>query len=282
MTTSASISTSGSIHVEPGSTTVTPGLHESLNDLVAELCSGCCEVGPGVHAFAHTGVRRTVHRRAPSVIRQVTHRVGQVELPLGVARVESREAAPEIVGAEDVDGRVDLSDLELGRSRVARLDDRRQPALLVAQDAAVATRLVGHEGEDGDGGLLPPVRRHELLGARPAVRSGASPARTRTSPRNPSSGGRAAAAASPVPRGSACTARRAPGGRVPSSSSLDSGEVTTTSGSGFTSSAAAITQSTRRRPSRGWRCFARRDFMRVPRPAAITTAARGGVTSGKS
>src|SRR2546421_623919 len=40
---------------------------------------------------------------------------------------------------------------------------------------------------------------------------------------------------------------------------------------GFT---ASTTQSTSRRPSSGCRCFGVADFIRVPRPAAITTAAK--------
>ena len=62
---------------------------------------------------------------------------------------------------------------------------------------------------------------------------------------------------------------------VPSSSATVPGEVTTTSGSGSSSLAAAMTQSTRRRPSSSCRCFGRVERMRVPRPAAITTAAMG-------
>ena len=37
------------------------------------------------------------------------------------------------------------------------------------------------------------------------------------------------------------------------------------------------TQSTSGRPRSGWRCFGVADFIRVPRPAAMTTAARGCV-----
>ena len=53
-----------------------------------------------------------------------------------------------------------------------------------------------------------------------------------------------------------------------------SGERTTTSGSGPSGRTASTTQSTSRRPSSGWRCFGVADFIRVPRPAAITTAAK--------
>src|SRR5919106_2388739 len=107
------------------------------------------------------------------------------------------------------------------------------------------------------------------------VSRGASPARTSTSPSNPSREAWAAAAASPVPRGSSWTATTTPSGRVSASSARVSGEVTTTSGSGSNPRTATTTQSTSRRPRSGWRCLGRRDRMRVPSPAARTTAARG-------
>src|SRR5205823_1750220 len=50
-------------------------------------------------------------------------------------------------------------------------------------------------------------------------------------------------------------------------------DVTTTSGSGSSPRAASITQSTRRRPRSGCRCFGVSERMRVPSPAARTTAA---------
>src|SRR5207302_8553579 len=54
----------------------------------------------------------------------------------------------------------------------------------------------------------------------------------------------------------------------------DSGETTTTSGSGPSGRTDSTTQSTSRRPSSGCRCFGVVDFMRVPCPAAMTIAAR--------
>ena len=62
--------------------------------------------------------------------------------------------------------------------------------------------------------------------------------------------------------------------RRPSKSSAVSGDATTTTRSTPASCAARDTQSTIRRPSSGCRCFGVALFMRVPRPPAITTAAR--------
>ena len=50
---------------------------------------------------------------------------------------------------EDVDRRVRLADRELLRRRVGRLDDRLEIAVAVANDAAVAADVGGHEREDG-------------------------------------------------------------------------------------------------------------------------------------
>src|SRR2546425_137033 len=83
---------------------------------------------------------------------------------------------------------------------------------------------------------------------------------------------RAARRESPVPSGRSWTATS-----TPSSASAASGESTTTSGSAPSGRTASTTQSTRRRPSRGCRCFGVEDFIRVPRPAAMTTAARSFV-----
>src|SRR5262249_50081921 len=83
--------------------------------------------------------------------------------------------------------------------------------------------------------------------------------------------GRAERTASPVPRGSAWTATS-----TPSNAPLVSGAATTTSGSAPTSRAAASTQSTIRRPSSVCRCLGVAERIRVPRPAAMTTAPIGG------
>ena len=101
------------------------------------------------------------------------------------------------------------------------------------------------------------------------VRSGVSPDRTSTSSDSPSSSSRALRTASPVPRGSFWTAT----GRSSNAETV-AGAATTTSGSTPVSRAAVSTQSTIRRPRSGCRCFGRSERMRVPRPAAITTAPR--------
>src|SRR5579885_383141 len=112
--------------------------------------------------------------------------------------------------------------------------------------------------------------------SRSLVSAGTSPFSTSTAPVKPASAARAARTASPVPSGCSCTATSTPV-KLPRASA----EVTTTTGSAPAARAAAITQSTRRRPSSGWRCFGTAERMRVPSPAAMTTAAIGDwVTSG--
>ena len=74
------------------------------DDLIAELPRGSREIGSSVHAFADTRILRTVHGDLPSVIHQMAHGVGEVELALRVVRVEVGEPLPERVGVEGVDG----------------------------------------------------------------------------------------------------------------------------------------------------------------------------------
>src|SRR5437764_7784854 len=111
------------------------------------------------------------------------------------------------------------------------------------------------------------------------VSAGTSPFRTSTSPCMPASASCAERTASPVPSGSRCTATSTPS---PSNEPALSGDATTTIRSTPASRAARTTQSTIRRPSSGCRCFGVALFMRVPRPPAITTAARSFDMSGEN
>src|SRR5439155_24073272 len=99
------------------------------------------------------------------------------------------------------------------------------------------------------------------------VSSGWSPDSTITSSASPTAA-RAERTASPVPSGTSwiTTDRSA-------NSSPVSGDATTTSGSAARACPRPITQSTIRRPSSGCRCFGVAERIRVPWPAAITTAA---------
>src|SRR3954454_3452822 len=108
--------------------------------------------------------------------------------------------------------------------------------------------------------------------------AGTSPFSTRIVPCTSARASRAARTASPVPSGRCWTATSTPGNL-----SAASGEVTTTTLATPASRAACTTQSTSRRPSSGCRCFGVALFIRVPRPAAITTAVTSFVMgSGKS
>ena len=94
MTASGSMDTSGSIQVVAGIDDGDAGFEVRGDDLVAEPRAGGSEIGPGVHAFANTGVRRTVHGDEPPVIHEVAHGVGEVELALRVVGVEPARAHP--------------------------------------------------------------------------------------------------------------------------------------------------------------------------------------------
>jgi len=90
-----------------------------------------------------------VHRDGLAASDQVAHGVGQVELALGVLRLEPLERRPELRRLEDVDRGVDLADRQLLVARVACLDDRLQGAVAVADDPAVGACLGGLEREHG-------------------------------------------------------------------------------------------------------------------------------------
>ena len=133
-------------------------------------------------------------------------RVGHIELPLRVVRLELLERRPELVGAEDVDPGVDLAERELLGRGVARLDDAGEAAVQVADDAAVRAGVVGLEREHRAGGALASMGLDELAREGSAVSAGTSPFSTSTSPAKPASASRAQRTASPVPSGVDCTA----------------------------------------------------------------------------
>ena len=141
-----------------------------------------------------------MHGYALAVVDEEAERVGDIELALGVVRLEPVEHRPELLGAEDVDAGVDLAQLELLGGGVRRFDDAREVARRVAHDAAVGARVVRLEREHGRRGPLASVR---LDSARTVsgVSAGTSPFRTRTSPPPSASASRAERTASPVPSG---------------------------------------------------------------------------------
>ena len=163
-------------------------------------------------------------------------------------------------------------------ARVPRLDDRPQRAVAVADDAAVRAgleraRTRGPSPPRPRSGASRRARRASSLVSSGGV-AGRGRARRRRSRRALA---RAAAAASPVPRGSSWTATSTP----VVDASRASGEATTTSGSGAELRARPRSPSRRaRRPSSGWRCFGVDERMRVPSPAAMTTAASRRIDHG--
>ena len=103
--TSGSISTSGSIQVVAGSTIVTPA---SMWRRLIRSRSAAAAAASSARVFtpsASNGLGREVHGDALAVADEQPDRVGQVELALGVVRLEPLERRPELLGAEDVDRR---------------------------------------------------------------------------------------------------------------------------------------------------------------------------------
>ncbi len=94
--------------------------------------------------------------------------VGEVALALGVVGPDLPERLAQDGDVEGVDAGVDLGDGALLLGRVLLLDDADDPAVLVADDPAVAGRVPQARGDDGDGrpaGLVGLGQRDERLAA---------------------------------------------------------------------------------------------------------------------
>ena len=166
---------------------------------------GLGELGAGVDAGLER-LRREVHRDALAVSDEQPDRVGQVELALGVVRLDPVERRPELLGAEDVDRGVGLAQREL--LRASRRAPRRSARGSVGSphEPAVGAGVVVLDRRAPS--LRRPPRGAPATRSRSisAVRSTASPERTSTFSVLPSSAARDARTASPVPSGCSCTA----------------------------------------------------------------------------
>ena len=246
------------------------GEHVRDVDPVAQRRGGGGELDACVDALGLAGIVRDVDGDPVAVLHEVAHGVGQVQLSLGVGRLEAVERRPEEIASEDVDRRVRLSDRELLRRRVTRLDDRLEVAVRAAHDPPVAPDVGRDEREHGRAGLPRAVRLEQRFEQpRRQERRVAG-----EDEHLPGAGERAFGGAN-------CVARPEwpllhDGDRRPSNAPAVSGDATTTSGSAPRGRAASTIQSTIRRPRIGCRCLGVAERMRVPRPPAMTTAASLG------
>ena len=94
---------------------------------------------------------------------EVADGVGQVQLTLGIDRLQPVESRPQELGAEDVDRRVRLVDPSCSGRGVDGLDDRLEMPAGVPDDSTVAPDVGGNEGEHGCPGALRSMRLDELL-----------------------------------------------------------------------------------------------------------------------
>ena len=221
------------------------------------------------------GSRRHVHGDGLAVGDEQAERVGDVELALRVVRLETVEYRPELLGAEDVDAGVHLAELVLLGRGVGRLDDAGEPPGAVAHDPPVPARVLRLEGQHRAGGALAAVRLDESADERRGQGGDVAVEHEHVAGRISERGSGGAHGVARAERHARCTATS-----TPSNESAVSGEATTTTRSTPAARAACTTQSTIRRPSNGCRCFGVALFMRVPRPPAITTAARSFAMSG--
>ena len=217
---------------------------------------------------ASRGSGESARRRGLPASTMPRDRVGQVQLALGVARLELLERRPER-------GRRGRRRSTSSTSPIASCSGVASAASTIARELA---DLVAHDPAVGCGSRR---ARRRARSPPPPPRGASERAREKLGRQERRVAGEhehvAVAAerrARPSARRRRCRAARAgPRPRRSPNASAVSGEATTTSRSAPSGRAASITQSTMRRPSSGCRCFGSAERMRVPRPPAITTAA---------
>ncbi len=200
------------------------GEHVPAVDAVAEPGGDDRELDARVHALDLEALVGAVHRDERAGGDEQPDRVGEVQLALGVSRLEPLERGPEARGGEDVEAGVDLAECELGRARVGGLDDPRERSAPVADDAAVAAHLGRLEREHGGRGVRGAVRLEEL-GDQLGAQAGDVAGEHEDLARSPATWRRRGCSVSPGSRAAfACTTASTSGSGVARSS----GEQTTT------------------------------------------------------
>ena len=140
-----------------------PGQHVFSVHTRAQEGGGVGQLGAGVHALDFVRVRRLEHRHHLPGLDQQPHRISQIELALRVDRLDPVERGPQFVSREHVDGGVDLPDRTPAFVGVGVLDDLLEPAVAVADDAAVGSGIGWLEGQHGRGGAGGAVLLYEFL-----------------------------------------------------------------------------------------------------------------------
>ena len=113
------------------------GEHVLLVDAIPELGRGDRQLGAGIDAERSAGVGADPRSCAAPGLDDVAHAVGEIELALGVVRLEPLQRRPEMRSVEDVDRRVELSDRALLGGCVAILDDLLDRAVRAPHDSAI-------------------------------------------------------------------------------------------------------------------------------------------------
>lgn len=119
----------------------------AFENVAIEDAGGRGHLHPVVDAGDLGGVHqpRAVHR-VPALAREFQH-IGQVQLVLGVGGGEAADHGAQHGRVENVDAGVDLGERGLLGRRVGVFDDLEHVAVGVADDAAVAVRVLGLEGQ---------------------------------------------------------------------------------------------------------------------------------------
>src|SRR5699024_10682893 len=149
-------------HVHPGGRRILHGDSGVLplsDHAPVELCGQLGQLDPVVDS---RGPPRVVGDERPGPVAVGTgdaEHIGQIELTLCVVAGESVERVVEHVRVEGVYARIDLVVVALFRGRVVLLDNPRDIAVAVANDASVPGGVVEHGGHNRDGVTVSVVLR---------------------------------------------------------------------------------------------------------------------------
>ena len=145
------------LDVDPGGRRVDdghPGELVASDDAAIEFGREVGELGAVVAAGHHERVVDGEGAHGVSASPRDLHDIGQVELALRVASGQLGQRGPQRAYVEGVDPGVHLGDCPLCVGGVLFLDDRLNRSVVGPDDAAVAGRLVGDEGRQGDHGRV--------------------------------------------------------------------------------------------------------------------------------
>jgi hypothetical protein len=135
----------GALRVDDGDA----GVHQLVQLAAMQRTLGLGQQRPRVDAECLLGVLQAHGLHPAPVAHGLFDDVGQVDLALFVAIVDTGQALPQELGVQQIDPRVALRDLELIGSGVGRLDDALHAAVGTAHHDSAHVHLAGEQNQIG-------------------------------------------------------------------------------------------------------------------------------------